>query len=201
MSGPRRAVLVLAVLGLALGALPVYYRATASVKYRNFRAVVPGELYRSGQLTTEGLAAVTTQYGIRTVISLREETKPGADGKATPDNSEAEYCRLNKIRHEVLLPEHWYAPPGQAVPVEGNLRKYLSIVRDPSQRPVLVHCFAGIHRTGGYVALYRVECEGWTADEAIREMQSMGTVRTTFDDEIPNYLRQYRRGQLDLKPR
>ena len=70
---------------------------------------------------------------------------------------------------------------------------------DPMTKPVLVHCFAGIHRTGGYVALYRMEHNGWTADDAIAEMKSMGTIRTTFDDEIPNYLQAYKPGRLRKK--
>ncbi|WP_390696779.1 protein-tyrosine phosphatase family protein [Gemmata massiliana] len=46
--------------------------------------------------------------------------------------------------------------------------------RERSSQPVLVHCFAGIHRTGTTCALFRVARQGWSADQAIVEMQSYG---------------------------
>ena len=90
-----------------------------------------------------------------------------------------------------MSPANWASINGQPAPVEPNIAAFLKILDDPASKPVLVHCFAGIHRTGGYVSLYRMEYDGWPAEDAIREMKSMGTVRTTFDDEIPDYLRAY----------
>ena len=177
----------------AVAGVPVAYRSAVSVKYRNFRVVEPGVLYRSGQMTPAGFQSVALEYGLRTVVSLRDAKD---DAGPLPENdAEADWCRANGVRHIVLSPQVWYAPAGRP-PVEPNLRAFLAAVADPAGRPVLVHCFAGIHRTGGYVALYRVDHDGWTADEAVREMKSMGTARTTFDDEIPGYLRAYRRGTL-----
>ena len=182
-----------AIVGAALVAVlivgvPVAYRSYTSTKYRIFRVVEPGVLYRSGQMSASGLASTVEQYGIKTVISLRELRD---DGKPFPDSDEVTFCHEHGVRHVILSPAKWASVDGGPAPVESNVAAFLKILDDPSSRPVLVHCFAGIHRTGGYVSLYRLEYDGWAADDAIREMKSMGTVRTTFDDEIPDYLRAY----------
>jgi tyrosine-protein phosphatase SIW14 len=177
---------------IVLGA-PWLYRSYISTTYRNFRVVETGKLYRSGQMTTAGLAHTTKEYGIKTVICLRDARD---DGKPAPEADEAEYCQANGIRHVVLTPAKWHDSPGKPAPVEGNLREFLKIMDDPAAHPVLIHCFAGIHRTGGYVSLYRMHYHNWSATEAIEEMKSMGTVRTKFDDEIPTYLQSYTKGKL-----
>ena len=41
-------------------------------------------------------------------------------------------------------------------------------------KPVLVHCAAGTHRTGGVVACYRVLVQHLTPETALAEMQMYG---------------------------
>ena len=173
--------------GLVIG-VPLGYRSFTSTKYRNFRVVEPGVLYRSGQMSASGLASTVEQYGIKTVISLRELRD---DGKPSPDSDEVTFCHEHGVRHVILSPAKWVGINGSPAPVEPNVAAFLKILDDPASKPVLVHCFAGIHRTGGYVSLYRMEYDRWSASDAIDEMKSMGTVRTTFDEEIPDYLRAY----------
>ena len=181
--------------GLLVAAVPFGYRSVVGTKYRNFRVVEPGVLYRSGQMSPAGFQTIAQEYGLRTVVSLRE-VRDGDDGKPSPDRQEAEWCRANGVTHITLAPMVWRPAGDQPVPVEANLREFFRVMNDPASKPVLVHCFAGIHRTGGYVAMYRIEYDGWAAADAITEMKTMGTPRTTFDDEIPDYLRTYVRGRL-----
>jgi len=55
----------------------------------------------------------------------------------------------------------------------------------------LVHCFAGIHRTGAFCAIYRMEYEGWTNAGAIAEMKACGY--NTLEDEwdVLGYIEKY----------
>src|SRR5262245_27455290 len=56
-----------------VGVLPiVYYRADYSHSKR-LRAIVPGKLYRSGQMTAEGFRDAITDLDIRTVVNLQED--------------------------------------------------------------------------------------------------------------------------------
>lgn len=185
----KRTLLIFVILGFALSIvlIPIGYRSHLSVKYRNFRTVVPGVLYRSGQMTSEGLAQKVREHGFKTVVSLRELRDK--DGKPDADHAEIEFCRSNGIRHIVLTPMQWRRDDQEHAPVEANLKTFLKLMDDPANHPVLVHCFAGIHRTGGYVALYRMEFEQWTAEDAIGEMKTMGTPRTTFDPDTSALIR------------
>jgi tyrosine-protein phosphatase SIW14 len=160
---------------------------------RNFRVVHEGVLYRVSQPSESGLKRLVHDYGIRTVISLRDAKGPGLP---VPDQWEEKYCDAEEINFVRLSPQHWesgdeHAPP----PVDENVRQFLAVMNDPRNHPVLIHCFGGVHRTGAYCAIYRMEFEGWSNSRAMNEMKACGY--TTLDDEwdICNYLEQYRPGQ------
>src|SRR5205085_5161875 len=74
---------------LLIAAGPPLYNMHVNRTYRNFRVVKPGILYRSGQLTHEGLQRLIHDHGFRTVISLRDAYTPG---EPPPDLDEEEYC-------------------------------------------------------------------------------------------------------------
>jgi protein tyrosine/serine phosphatase len=57
------------------------------------------------------------------------------------------------------------------VPTPDQIALFLSIVTDPIQLPVYVHCRAGKHWTGVMTAIYRMETNGWNADQAFEEMK------------------------------
>ena len=76
-------------------------------------------------------------------------------------------------------------------------------MKDPRNHPVLVHCFGGIHRTGAYCAIYRMEFEHWPNARAISEMKACGYVTLGDEWDILGYVEQYRpgqRGKLEFKP-
>ena len=63
---------------------------------------------------------------------------------------------------------------------------------DSNRYPVLVHCFAGIHRTGAMVALYRMEYERWPTAEALDELRANGYRNLDDEWDVLGYLEQYR---------
>jgi tyrosine-protein phosphatase SIW14 len=72
------------------------------------------------------------------------------------------------------------------------VREFLRVMDDPTNHPVLVHCFAGVHRTGTLCAVYRMEYQGWTADRAIAEMEEYGFEPGRSRQAIEGYLRAHR---------
>ena len=185
--------LSLLVLVLIVGG-PFAYRAAKHRTYRNFRVVEDGTLYRSGQMTPAGFERVCRERGIRTVIKLREANDEKAADVAADDAEEA-YCRAHGITFIRLLPKDWEEDEAGRVPMEDNLRWFERAMADPAQtpRPVLVHCFAGIHRTGAMVAAYRMRFQGWSNAEAVAELQSRGRSTTTYvGNLIPYLLHKYR---------
>jgi len=90
-----------------------------------------------------------------------------------------------------LPPLNWWAIDG-SVPAEVNVRKFLEIMDDPNNYPVLIHCFAGSHRTGAYCAIYRMEYEHWSNEDAMDEMRAAGYLSIYDDWDILGYLERYR---------
>jgi protein tyrosine/serine phosphatase len=94
--------------------------------------------------------------GVRTVIDLT------SDDREANAQTMAERAGLTYVR----IPMTTRVPPTQA-----QLAEFLRIVTDPVSQPVYVHCVGGRHRTGVMTAVYRMTQDGWTADQAFKEMK------------------------------
>lgn len=179
------------VLALLIGTLvlgsPFVYRWHQKRQFRNFRTVRTNVLYRSGQLSLRGLKRICHDYGIRTVITLRETHVPGTPH---PDAEEEAWCRKMDIHHFRLTPKCWSAPDG-SVPAEENVQKFLQIMDDPKYHPVLIHCFAGEHRTGAYCCVFRLEYDRWSHADALNEMRQCGYENLDEEDDVRTYLENY----------
>lgn len=169
---------------LSVIAAPIALAVHQQAQTRNFRVVRPGVLYRSGQMTKEGLNRILNDYGIKTVVNLR-------DGQTERDRTEETFCKSREIRFVRIQPNRW-GDVGGSVPVEAGVHTFRALMSDPSNYPVLVHCFAGIHRTGAYCAIYRMEFDHWNNSRAIDEMKACGYTNLDEELDILGYMEQYR---------
>lgn len=153
----RRRLGTLVVLLVATGVFgAVLYRKV--FYFKKFAAVTPGKLYRSGSLRPWQLRSVIGQHGIRTVYAL------------TFTGNSQEYALCD----ELGVRRHFHYLPGDGVGTDDPYLRFLELASNPENLPMLVHCSAGVQRTGGAVALYRTLIEGWAFDDAIAEMIAMG---------------------------
>jgi tyrosine-protein phosphatase SIW14 len=166
---------------------PLLYYSHQHRTFRNFHVVRDGVLYRSGQLTVEGLKRKVYELGIKTVVSLRDSYQPGG---TPPDLEEESFCRVRQLNHYRIPPRAWWASDG-TVPADKGIALFRKIMSDPANYPVLVHCMAGIHRTGAYCAVYRMEHESWSNARALQEMKDLGYDTLDDDWDILTYLEQY----------
>jgi len=178
-------------LAVAIPGVPAAYASHRLTCWRHFRVVEEGRLYRSGQLAPDVLDRVIHDRGIRTVVCLRSLAR---DGDPAPENAEELWCAGRGIRYVRLNPVAWDSPAGRA-----NLDAFLGAVDGPADGPVLVHCFAGLHRTGAMCAVFRMECQGWDAERAIAEMYDCGFAADAGHGAIEDYLRAYRPGRTDRR--
>jgi tyrosine-protein phosphatase SIW14 len=178
-------VFALVVMTLLVGG-PLWYKREHERHFRNFRVVHEGVLYRSGQLDIDGLKRIVHDYRIKTIVSLR-------DRDDASDLQEAEWASKAGINHVRIPHRPWWAADG-TVPAEQGLAAFRQVMSDPANNPVLVHCFAGIHRTGAYCAVYRMDHDGWTNSAAIAEMRALGYATLDGDLDVLTFLERYRSG-------
>jgi protein tyrosine/serine phosphatase len=199
MAGALRWGLVASLVGIIVLAPMVFFRCVYDT-HKRLRIVDPGRLYRSGQMTADGFADAVDRYHLRTIINVQDEV-PDPDINRSfwsrQTIKESALCRELGVRYvhlmPVLLPRHEVPQHRPAV-----IDQLLALLDDESNYPVLIHCHAGLHRTGLLTAVYRMEYQGWTIDEAYRDMKAQGFgpwVCTEANDYVTQFVLNYRRGQ------
>ena len=178
-------------LGLLVAALlvagPWGYAHYRQIHIRNFRAVREGVMYRSGQMTITGLKAAVHERGIKTVITLRDSASAN---EPPPDLSEENYCLAEGLNYVRISPRTWWSPDG-SIPAEIGVRRFLEVMDNADNFPVLIHCFAGIHRTGAFCAIYRMEYDRWSNEEAIAELYACGYKYLEDEWDLLDFLKSY----------
>lgn len=159
--------------------IPLGYAARRLEVYRNFRVVDDGVLYRSAQLSPQQLKRTIDEYGIKTVISLRDGGRKKEP--LPPDYAEELWVRAQGLNYHRIAPPVWK-----------NADEFVGIMNDPKNHPVLVHCFAGIHRTGTLCAVWRMESHGWSNEDAVREMKLFGYENLDKEEDVQEFLEGYR---------
>tara|TARA_B100000609_G_C17145912_1_gene398158 strand:+ start:327 stop:932 length:606 start_codon:yes stop_codon:yes gene_type:complete len=115
---------------------------------------VDNKLYRSAQPTAEGMKNLQ-KYGIKTVVNLRGF------------HSDKDEIGKLKLKQYHIPINTWHIKDEHAI-------KFLKIVNDPKNQPVLVHCKHGADRTGTMCAVYRIVLQGWNKKQALKEMKEGG---------------------------
>ena len=68
----------------------------------------------------------------------------------------------------------WPFPGIVFFPRDEVFARFLAVLRANPGKKVFVHCRYGDDRTGMMIAAYRMSVEGWTAEEARKEMDEFG---------------------------
>ncbi|MCS6851046.1 MAG: tyrosine-protein phosphatase [Gemmataceae bacterium] len=180
--------------------VPIVYFRYAYTFSKRLREVVPGVLYRSGQLTAPGFIDAIKRLGIRTVINAQDEfpNPQVAAGFFTWETvPEEELCRQLGVRY-VHLPPRLLSPNEVESRRPEAIDQFLAIMDDPANYPVLLHCRAGLHRTGVLSAVFRMEYQGWPHKEALDELRALGfgeLACTSANEYVTQYVLSYRPGE------
>ena len=158
-------------LGIGLGAElrpAVWASPVAGTSVTNLYRIEP-DLYRSAQPDGAGFRELAA-LGVRTVLDLK-----GGDG----DGDVARGTSL-KLLH---------VPMTAFGLRDDRVLEALRILSDPSNRPLIVHCQHGSDRTGALMALYRVVVQGWSKEDAIREMDEGRYNHSSIFSNLDRYIR------------
>lgn len=142
--------------GMAVAVLAVLFGAYIGILLLsgNFHEVLPGQYYRSAQLSGARLAAEIDRYGIKTVINLRGEhggTGWYDDEVAASEGHGATHVDFGFSARKDLTPEKMQA---------------LVALLKTAEQPVLVHCLSGADRTGLASVIFLQQVAGVAEDEA-----------------------------------
>lgn len=117
-------------------------------------------LIRSPQPDSNDLYRLQERYQLRTVINLRGERL--ADWYI----EESLACADLKIKLINIKAS------GRHPPSDEQIQEFLTILADTANYPILIHCQGGIHRTGVYIAIYRLMAQHWTSAEVLEELEN-----------------------------
>ncbi len=166
------------------------------VHAKRLREVTPGRVYRSGQMNAGGFRETILRWGIKTVINLQhEEPDPFLPERWFGRGMirESELCRDLNVKYILLQPD--VLPPDNRLDkLPPAVDEFLAILDDEVNYPVLLHCKAGLHRTGRLTAIYRMEYEGWSRGEALRELRANGYgygIASEADEFIIQFVENY----------
>ena len=145
----------------------------------NFGEVSP-TLFRGGQPGVDGLE-VLKKMGVSIVVDMRS-TK-----------SSHEQAVVSKLGMQYIsIP--WHCP----FPADPVFARFLKVIQDNPDKKIFVHCRLGDDRTGMAIASYRMADEGWSAEEALKEMKMFGfspahhaicPTLSTYEKHFPEHLK------------
>lgn len=117
---------------------------------------VTANLYRGAQPSSEAFETLK-KTGIDIVVDLR----------ASHGKSEEGVVKKLGMKY-VSIPSHCPFPSDQP------WAAFLRVIEENPGKKVFVHCRLGDDRTGMAVASYRMAEEGWSAGDAMKEMEAFG---------------------------
>jgi protein tyrosine/serine phosphatase len=115
-------------------------------------------LYRGAQPKEEGIEELK-KLGIDTIVDLRGERH----GLMEKERAHAESLGMRLVS---IPGTGWTAPRDE------QIAQFFSLASETPRRKIFVHCWFGGDRDGMFVAAYRIAFDGWTAEEAVREMRA-----------------------------
>lgn len=174
----------LIVLVLVVGVILTIKYTRHHVFPKRFAVVEPEQIYRSGRLERWPLERVIEKHNIRTILTLLHDV-PGD----SQQEMERELARARGVEI-IRIPM-----PGDGCGKYEDIFRAARILGDASKQPILVHCAAGVHRTGATVATYRMLYQGWDFDRAMQEQVDHG-YRAKSDPRLMDHMRAFYEQEL-----
>ncbi|MFM9826977.1 dual specificity protein phosphatase family protein [Flavobacterium sp.] len=146
----------------------------------NFETITEGKVYKSGVIPPDELESYIKEYHIKSVVDLRfPGTGDDVNNPEIPAELTAEKEAIEKIKGV-----NYFNNGSDQVPKPENLKTFFRIMDNPANYPVLIHCYHGVGRAEMYSAIYRIEYENYTNEEARNNVRTL-VKWSSFDDGKP----------------
>ena len=136
---------------------------------------VTDHIWRGAQPTADGYHNLVERGRVRSFLSLRRG--------ANRDEVNLNVAKIAGAKCYQVSMKEWDPGEGDLRQLALALKTMKDLSDNPKTRPVYVHCKAGENRTGFVIATYRMVYQGWTPEEAVREMRAYGFYRVFARDE------------------
>ncbi len=155
----------------------------------NFETITEGKVYKSGMIPPDQIESYVKKYHIKSIVDLRfPGTADLVNNPEVPAELTAEKNAVEKIKGV-----NYFNDGSDQVPKQENLDIFFKVMDNPDNYPVLIHCYHGVGRAEMYSALYRIEYENFTNEQARQGVRALIKF-SSFDDGTPKgeYLKAYK---------
>jgi protein tyrosine/serine phosphatase len=163
----------------------------------NFETITEGKVYKSGVIPPDEIESYVKKHQIKSIVDLRfPGTADLVNNPEIPQELIAEKEAIAKIKGV-----NYFNNGSDQVPKPENLKTFFKIMDNPDNYPVLIHCYHGVGRAEMYSAIYRIEYENWTNEQARKGVRTL-VKYSSFDDGKPKgeFLKAYKsRKQKDVE--
>jgi protein tyrosine/serine phosphatase len=136
---------------------------------KNFRIVSPGVLYTSGQLKGMDYTRVLYKYHIRTIINLRDPTEH-LEKNWYPE--EITWVRNNGVKY-IEMPLDKNMAKTNHFPDADMQQKFLDLMADKENLPLLVHDGSGESRVAMMAALWLAKSRHYPLQQILAEAEKI----------------------------
>lgn len=155
----------------------------------NFETITNGKVYKSGVIPPNVIGDYVKEYHIKSIVDLR---MPGTNDLVFNPENPGELL-AEKMAVERIGGVNYFSNPSEQIPNEQNIKIFTKIMDNKANYPVLIHCYHGTGRAELYSAIYRIEYENFTNEDARKGVRSL-IKWSSFDDGKPKgeYLKAYK---------
>ena len=178
---------LISILGIAV-IFTCFYVYHVHIDYR-FSTITKKKVYKSAKIPPNKIAKYIKKNGIKTVIDLRighviDPLNPSLSSDILKEKKAVE--AIQGVKYVNI--------PSNQIPTEENLKMFYKTLDADNAYPVLIHCHHGTGRAALYSALYRVEYENYTNEQA-RLKTRIPVFLSPFDHGTPKgeWLKEYKK--------
>ncbi|MBS0262515.1 MAG: dual specificity protein phosphatase family protein [Planctomycetes bacterium] len=146
---------------LALAATASAWLYTHHKRYKHFAVHDPQMVYRSAWLEADVFRELIEDHQIRTVLNLCEPNELGADRCV---------AQRQAVRGSGARLIEMPMPAAKLDPADPEIAKFVEVLSNPENYPMLVHCQHGVTRTAKVLVMYDILYRHMTAEQSIAAM-------------------------------
>jgi tyrosine-protein phosphatase SIW14 len=135
---------------------------------------VNATLFRGGQ-PEKGALLRLKEIGVKTIINLRDDDERARDEAVEAQAGGLRYFNIPFARFDR--------------PSDKEIDDVMKVINSPDNQPIFIHCKRGADRTGTVIAIFRIEHDGWTSEQAKAEANHYGL--GFWQVKMKDYIRDY----------